>query len=235
MKSGTLKGFLAGVLVMGLVFSLAGGALAKTAKELITVDYCDIQIIIDGTLLTPTDVNGTPVEPFAYNGTTFLPVRAIAEAAGYDVDWTQETHTVTLTSVPGEAGSGTVCYSEISIPSLDNVLDGATYDRFQTFDGGIAYYYRTEAVTDPTAALSAYIKLLEDYGFAFVSSVIDESKNAVYTYSNSLTGVTVYLESVYDDTVSGGSSGSESSSENYKYCVKIAFGAGSSSATETAE
>lgn len=38
------------------------------------------------------------IEPFIHNGTTYLPVRALAEALGQEVDWDQETATVLIAS-----------------------------------------------------------------------------------------------------------------------------------------
>jgi len=43
--------------------------------------------MIDGAEYVPTDANGNVVEPFIYNGTTYLPVRAVANAFGKDVKW----------------------------------------------------------------------------------------------------------------------------------------------------
>lgn len=69
---------LAGILVGSL---LTGGAfLAKNASELIEVGYSDIKIFMDGEEVQPKDANGQPVEPFIYNGTTYLPVRAVGQA-----------------------------------------------------------------------------------------------------------------------------------------------------------
>ncbi len=42
----------------------------------------------------------TPAEPFIYNGTTYLPVRAVGEAVGKEVAWDNDTKTVTLTTPP---------------------------------------------------------------------------------------------------------------------------------------
>ena len=44
----------------------------------------------------PTDANGDYVEPFIIEGTTYLPVRAIASALDLDVNWDEETSTVIL-------------------------------------------------------------------------------------------------------------------------------------------
>lgn len=63
----------------------------------------DFTIIVDDTVRSFTDVNGKAVYPLLYEGTTYLPVRAIAELMGKNVQWDGATDTVTLTS--GNSGS----------------------------------------------------------------------------------------------------------------------------------
>jgi peptidyl-prolyl cis-trans isomerase B (cyclophilin B) len=60
------------------------------------VTYRDIKIVVDGNEITPTDANGNPVEPFIMDGTTYLPVRAVANAFGKEVGWDDTTNTVYL-------------------------------------------------------------------------------------------------------------------------------------------
>ena len=79
-----------------LVFSIT--VFAKQATETISVMYDNIKILIDGVEYTATDANGNVVEPFIYNGTTYLPVRGIANAFDKDVDWEPQTSTVILGS-----------------------------------------------------------------------------------------------------------------------------------------
>lgn len=91
-----LQGLIVGVLIGAMVTS--GVVFAKQASETINVIYDNIKILIDGKEYQPTDVNGNTVEPFIYNGTTYLPVRAIANAFDKEVDWEAQTSTVTLGS-----------------------------------------------------------------------------------------------------------------------------------------
>lgn len=69
----TLKGYLIGVLstvmLIGCVAYAAGNT--KTVEAL----YNNIKIYVDGVKIDPKDANGNTVEPFIYNGTTYLPVR----------------------------------------------------------------------------------------------------------------------------------------------------------------
>ena len=60
-------------------------------------------IIIDGEKLVATDAYGTPVESFMEDGTTYVPVRALAQAFGTEISWDQETMTVFIGEARGES------------------------------------------------------------------------------------------------------------------------------------
>lgn len=97
MKKERSKGFISGVAASVLVFSLVGTAAATIGSRTLTANYNDIKIEVDGKQITPTDANGNTVEPFAIDGTTYLPVRAVGNALGIDVGWDGTTGTVQLT------------------------------------------------------------------------------------------------------------------------------------------
>lgn len=66
----------------------------------------DVSIELNGSILELKDVNGEMVKPLIVNGTTYLPVRAIGQNLGLDVDWNGKTKTVVLTSnAPSNATS----------------------------------------------------------------------------------------------------------------------------------
>jgi len=80
-----------------------GGALAaNTVYKNINVQYNDIKLVVDNVPVTPKDANGTVVEPFIYQGTTYLPVRAVGEAIGKKVTWDGASKTVYLGEKPGD-------------------------------------------------------------------------------------------------------------------------------------
>lgn len=83
-------------LVIALAVSLitpTPGALTEKTIEV----YTGVNIYIDDVKLNPTDAKGNPVETFVYNGSTYLPVRAIGEAVGRNVRWDGKTNSVYLT------------------------------------------------------------------------------------------------------------------------------------------
>ena len=72
-------------------FTLPAGAQGVTAQL-----SPNLSIVVDGTARTFYNVSGTEVHPIAYNGTTYLPIRAIGELMGKNVNWDQSTLTVSL-------------------------------------------------------------------------------------------------------------------------------------------
>ena len=78
----------------------AGEAAASSGTKTVPLAYRDIQLVIDGETVVPTDANGKVVEPFIIEGTTYLPVRAVAGALGLIVGWDGATSTVSLDSPP---------------------------------------------------------------------------------------------------------------------------------------
>lgn len=108
------KSFAAGMLTMALILALGIPALAAgNIRSLQNVTVGGIHIVIDGQELHPTDVNGNPVDPFVYNGTTYLPIRAVANALGKAVSWDGPTYTVYLGDMDGQLEYPTVMLKDM--------------------------------------------------------------------------------------------------------------------------
>ncbi len=91
-----LQGMIAGLLIGAI---LTGGVVfAKQISETAELFYNNIKISLNGQEITPKDANGNYVEPFIINGTTYLPVRAVANALGINVNWEESTNTVLLSN-----------------------------------------------------------------------------------------------------------------------------------------
>ncbi len=99
MKFQRLKDMVFGAVVASMVLGSGTVAFAKVANMNIPVSFSNIKIIVDGKQLS------TSKEPFTYNGTTYLPVRAVAEAVGKDVTWDGATKTVYLGEVPADTST----------------------------------------------------------------------------------------------------------------------------------
>jgi len=95
-----LRIFLCGVAVGLVLLLLCGSALAASTTRQLTAIYNNIKIYVDGELISPKDVNGKPTEPFIIEGSTYLPVRAVAEALGKPVDWDGPNQSVYIGTKP---------------------------------------------------------------------------------------------------------------------------------------
>ena len=137
----------------GTIFRrLAPAALAVTllmtsATPALAVTYGNAQvmpnrtIVVDGVARTFYAINGQEVHPISYGGTTYLPVRSIGELMNKNVDWNNDTKTITLTS-PRTAGAATGTpdvnpqESTVSVSLRDDftiIVDGVTQ---QFYDAG---------------------------------------------------------------------------------------------------
>jgi len=93
------KWFLLGVAVCLTAVMFVVPALASVTQQA-ELTYRGIKITLNGEEIIPTDVHGNVIEPFIIDGTTYLPVRGIANALGLGVGWDDATNTVVLTSIP---------------------------------------------------------------------------------------------------------------------------------------
>jgi hypothetical protein len=81
---------------------------AKQGTNSASLTYQDIRITVDGEQISPVDVNGKTVDPFLIDNTTYLPIRAVAEALGCSVAWDDATSTITIDSDAPETISHTL-------------------------------------------------------------------------------------------------------------------------------
>ncbi len=114
----TLKGYLLGVLSTTVLAT--GFAYAANTTTLYDVIANGIKIVIDGQKINPTDANGNTVEPIIYNGTTYLPVRAVANALGKAVYWDGPNYTVYLGDM-----NGTLEYPSVELEDMTSIGDEA--------------------------------------------------------------------------------------------------------------
>ena len=125
MKRNHLGSFITGMTTMLLLICLTGSALAATGKVTKELEYRDISVTLDGEKLDLRDAKGNPVEPFMFEGTNYLPVRALAESLGLSVSWDSATATVVLTS-PAEKAATYITRTGAKYHS-DPHCNGGTY------------------------------------------------------------------------------------------------------------
>lgn len=86
--------FLSGMMVMLLLLALPTTALA--ASGAIHIEVNPISVMVNGKLFQPKDANGNSVMVFTYNGTTYAPLRALAEAYGLEVGYDAQKNVATV-------------------------------------------------------------------------------------------------------------------------------------------
>ncbi len=103
--------------VVALVSSFTVGVMSKGLIEKIEAEIRgDFTVVIDGKKQTFRDANGNVVEPILYNGTTYLPIRAIGEIMGKTVYWYQDEKRIELVENTGE---------ETLVTDADVIVDAA--------------------------------------------------------------------------------------------------------------
>lgn len=83
---GNIKSFICGMLVMGVISSVA--AIAADNWQTINVLPNTIKVVVDG--------KEVQADNFLYNDTTYLPIRAVSEALNMDVQYDNTTSTATI-------------------------------------------------------------------------------------------------------------------------------------------
>lgn len=88
------------LLTVGAACALAVTSFAAGNMISISVDP-SVKILVNGAEFKPTDANGNDVMTFIYNGTTYAPLRALAEAYGLEVGYDAARNMATV-SEPGK-------------------------------------------------------------------------------------------------------------------------------------
>ncbi len=97
------------------VLCVAVGGCAATIVQNIQAELRpDFKIVIDGTERTFKNVNGEVVDPILYNGSTYLPIRAIGEIMGKEVTWYEDQKRVELSD------------KKTTVTDADNIVTGTS-------------------------------------------------------------------------------------------------------------
>lgn len=128
---------LSGLLVAALVVALAIPAAADLVPRQLQVD-AGVEVYIDGNQLDPRDVNGNRVDALLYNGTTYVPVRAVTESLGYDVAWNGADDVAYISSVANDPLAAEYLEEYFAIAPFTGTVSRADFDAALVKVGGTA-------------------------------------------------------------------------------------------------
>ena len=143
-----IVGMIIGALLVPTVFATVG----TVTKEL---SYNDIKITLNGKEVKPTDSDGNYVEPFIIDGTTYLPVRGVANALDLGVEWDGVTNTVKLSNEESESESATGGKLKVGEVILNENGVKVTLSEIEAGKNIDTYYFLVENTTDAIATFSA--------------------------------------------------------------------------------
>ncbi|MFC5699984.1 stalk domain-containing protein [Cohnella faecalis] len=139
----TKQGFVTAMLVAALSVSVpmnvfGAGALTEIKVFLNT----GIKVIVEGKSFNPALEDGTKLVPITYKGSTYLPLRAVAEATGLKVSWDPNTSTAYLGKVEGDIAKEETSYIRASSEFVYNGeatyrLSSRTPEQLTTDDGTV--------------------------------------------------------------------------------------------------
>lgn len=120
------------VLMLVLSFSTAGFAswLDKTIKA----SYRNITVFVNNTQKVATTTSGTVVEPFIVDGTTYVPLRGIAEMLGYQVSFNPTTYRIDIVGTDVAALAAQVIQKDARIKELETQLAKYTTTSLSTLE-----------------------------------------------------------------------------------------------------
>lgn len=169
-----------------LMFSLflTGAFAANTYQKSINVEY-GISLSINGQTPRLTDVNGKTVQPFVYDGTTYVPIRAVAENLGANISYDGNANKASLVSSNQSSG---ISEQDIQIISAIEDMEDISNAYISISNG-----YSTIC----SAILSDYPY---DSSISSLNSIISDAQKAVQSLKSRLKTLSPYMVSgMYDD------------------------------------
>lgn len=168
-----MKKFLIGFLAAILACTLAVGALAATGKLSIEVNT-DMKIRVNGEVFAPTDANGNPVMVFEYNGTTYAPLRALAEAYGLEVGYDAASRMATVDEAVPSVEPNVEPSAEASEPFEWSNDEEEAYEQFKS----LWEYKRRAESLDPNSNYWALLFFYKgDLGYSEARDLLNALDN----------------------------------------------------------
>ena len=192
----------AAMISAAIVLSSGIAAAARTVSAALT--FRDITVTMDGRPLEIRDAYGNVTEPFIYNDTAYLPIRAIAEAVGLNVRWDGENNAIHFTHGAPEAVQQTASAQD----SAGYIYEMKTADLEQAIQDGRGTY---ESVTQMLSKYSvsasstngSYADMCKEYATVTVltpyvnivrRSYLNNQKFEDYTLDDAMAFYASYLD-----------------------------------------
>lgn len=139
-------------LALALTAALALPAMADNlVRKTIDVD-AGIGVFVDGQQITPTNAGGAPVDVFASDGTTYLPVRAMSNALGAQVSYDAESFRVNVSTLPVDDKAAEYLKAYFNIEPLTGAVS------VDAFNAALTAIFGEEAVKADAATVAAAVK-----------------------------------------------------------------------------
>lgn len=170
-----IKGLIVGILI-GVALT-ASTVIATTGVIQKNLHYNNIKITLNGKEIKPVDANGTYVEPFIIDGTTYLPVRAVSGALGLGVAWDGETNTVKLTGTTAGDKTAVEAFVENFGSSLEKYVEECGKESGFNYNATVSADGNTITIDANVTELSD----VSDAEKAWLQNFFDSNKNDLKT------------------------------------------------------
>jgi hypothetical protein len=111
------------VAVMMLVMSFSSTGFASWLDQTIKASYRNITVFVNGIQKQARTAQGTVIEPFIVDGTTYVPLRGISEMLGYQVTFNPTTYRIDITGSDTTALTQKIYQQQTEIARLQALLD----------------------------------------------------------------------------------------------------------------
>lgn len=149
---------------------LAGLGMPVSAASDWTITVDPINIMVGGQVFLPTDANGDDVPVFVYNGTTYAPLRALAEAYGLTVDYNHEKRLASVIGTPSGAFAGTKgtrqvlnARTALNVSSINIMVGGEVFEPKDALGRPVSVFAYNGTTYAPLRALAEAYGLVVGY------------------------------------------------------------------------
>lgn len=171
--------FICGALSMA-VFGGGAVAFASGAWKTINVLENDISVVVDGIRVNESN--------FLYNDTTYLPLRAVAEAVGKEVTYDERTNTAYIGKIPSALKKSHYYTGfDVNIPDYSAITGVPLKERYDPEKGNSLLFYEYTNESD----IFVYIQALEYEGFKYLGDY-EEANQSIYCKGNVYVGIDPY-------------------------------------------